>query len=140
MPNFRITVDIEGPPDHVWAVLLDVDRWPEWTSTVTSVQRLDPGPLTLGSKVKILQPKLSPAVWKVTELDEAERIFIWEAHDLGVTVKGLHQVEETAHGSRATFSLKYSGLLGHMMARQLRDLNWEYITAEAQGLKKRCES
>jgi uncharacterized membrane protein len=140
MPNFRFTVDIQAPPSTVWAVLLDVERWPEWTSTVTSVQLLDPAPLALGSRAKIQQPSLSLAVWKVTELDEEKGIFTWAARSLGVAVSARHQVEETENGSRVTLSLKYSGLLGLLMARQLRTLNWDYLTIEANGLKKRSES
>jgi len=36
-------VDIAAPPGGVWAVIADVERWPEWTPTVTRLQRLDRG-------------------------------------------------------------------------------------------------
>lgn len=139
MKDFRCTVEIDAPPERVWAVLLDVERWPEWTPTVTSVQRLDPGPLALGSRTRIIQPKLSPAVWKVTELNELERVFTWTARSLGIAVSGRHQVNWFRSGSCATISINYSGLLGRLMAHLLRELNWEYLTAEAQGLKWRSE-
>jgi carbon monoxide dehydrogenase subunit G len=42
---FSVTVEIPAPPDRVWAVLADIERWPEWTPTVTRIQRLDRGPL-----------------------------------------------------------------------------------------------
>jgi uncharacterized protein YndB with AHSA1/START domain len=38
--NFTITVDIDAPPDRVWAVMSDIERWPEWTPTVTSIARM----------------------------------------------------------------------------------------------------
>ena len=63
MSDFRYEVEIRVSPARVWAVLLDVERWPEWTTSVTRVQRMDLGPLTLGSRTRIWQPRLMPAVW-----------------------------------------------------------------------------
>jgi uncharacterized membrane protein len=31
------TIDIEAPVEQVWEVLREVERWPEWAPTVTSV-------------------------------------------------------------------------------------------------------
>ncbi len=139
MKDFRIAVEIHAPPERVWPVLLDVAHWPEWTPTVTSVQRLDPGPLAVGSRTRLVQPKLEPVVWKVAELDDLAHIFTWAFRGIGIAVTARHQVEWFKNGSFATLSIKYSGLIGRIMARQLRELNWEYLTAEADGLKRRCE-
>src|SRR5688500_14341659 len=38
--RFSTTTEIDGPPEVVFAVLTDIDRWPEWTATVTRVERL----------------------------------------------------------------------------------------------------
>jgi uncharacterized membrane protein len=140
MSNFRLVVEIFAPPERVWAVMLDVERWPEWTPTVTSAKRLEDGPLALGGRTKLVQPKLLPAVWRVTELDPRTGLFTWVTGRPGIKVTASHMVERTLDGSRVTNVLLYSGLLGALMARQLKQLNWDYLTAEAQGLKQRCES
>ena len=56
--DYEVSVDIDATPGEVWNVLTDVGRWPEWTPTVTRVERLDLGPFQVGSTVMIRQPKL----------------------------------------------------------------------------------
>ena len=139
MGNFRYTVEVFAPPERIWAVLVDVDRWPEWTPTVTRVERLEEGPLAVGSQTKIWQPQLTPVVWRVTVLDEAAGVFTWTTSKPGIQVTATHTIEANGDGVRVTLSLDYSGLVGVLMAWQLKDLNWDYLTREAAGLKQRCE-
>jgi hypothetical protein len=140
MADFRYAVEIQAPPSRVWSVLLDVERWPQWTTSVARVKRLEIGPLTLGSRTRIYQPRLSAAVWKVTALDEAHRSFSWSARTIGTKVLAVHQVEKYGTGCRVTLELYYSGILGALMSRLLRELNLDYLKREATGLKRYCEA
>ena len=139
MLDFRIAVDIKAPPDRVWAVMRDIERWPEWTPTVTSIRRLDAGTLAVGSRALIRQPKLPPARWQVTELDEDARTFTWMTRGPGMRLMARHWVEDNGSGSRATLSIQFSGLLGPLFARLTRDLNDRYLALEANGLRERSE-
>jgi uncharacterized membrane protein len=140
MLDFCIAVEIGAPPDRVWAVMRDIERWPEWTPTVTSIRRLDGGPLAVGSRALIRQPKLPPAKWQITELDEEERSFTWMTRGPGMRLKAKHWVEDNVGGSRATLSIQFSGLFGPLFARLTRKLNERYLVLEANGLKERSES
>jgi len=139
MPYFRQVVEIRSSPPHVWSILLDVERWPEWTTSVTKVQRMDIGPLTLGSRTRIWQPRLMPAVWQITSLDEPRHVFAWTTHVLGVKINARHQVEGLKSHSRVTLTLHYAGMAGALLARVYRNLNWDYLSREGNGLKQRCE-
>jgi len=140
MTDQQIEVEIQAPPDRVWAVMRDVERWPEWTPTVTSVRLLDRGPLAVGSRAVIRQPKLPPAKWRVTELDESGRNFTWVSAGPGVRVIARHWVEARGAASRATLSLRFTGVLAGLLAWLTRGLNDRYLALEADGLKRRSET
>jgi len=139
MRKFSISVEIQAPPERVWTVMSDVERWHEWTVSVKSIRRLDSGPLQIGSRAWIRQPKLPPALWKVSELDNG-RSLTWVSGSPGIRVLGKHSVEPTPTGSRATLSIHFGGVLGSLFGRLLRGLNEQYLAWEAAGLKRRSEN
>jgi hypothetical protein len=136
--TYRTAIDIAVTPAIVWNVIRDVERWPEWTPTVTSVRRRDTGPLAVGSEARIRQPRLPRADWRVTELEDG-RGFTWVTRSPGVQVTARHWVEARIGGSRATLSVTFAGLLGPVVGRLTRTLNECYLRLEAEGLKRRSE-
>lgn len=139
MKHFYSTSDIEAPPDRIWTALRDIDHWSEWTPTIRSIRRLDDGPLAVGTRAIVRQPKLLPARWRVTEIEEG-RGFTWITVGPGVLVTARHYIEGGARSSRVTLSLDFSGPLGAIVARLTRGLNARYLALEAQGLKKHVEA
>jgi uncharacterized membrane protein len=138
MRTFSISVDIQAPPSRVWAVMADVERWPEWTASVRSVKRLDSGRLVVGSRARIRQPRLPPALWKVVAVDEG-RSFTWISRAPGTQVTARHEVDPATGGSRATLSLRFDGLFGGLLARFTSGINRRYLGMESAGLKRRSE-
>ena len=140
MSDFRYEVEIRVSPARVWSVLLDVERWPEWTTSVTRIQRMEVGAISMGSRVRIWQPRLRPAVWCVTSLDEGRRVFGWTTRTLGVKIVGRHQVETLKNHSRVSLSLHYTGPLRAIAARFYGALTRDYLAREGNGLKQFCEN
>ena len=139
MNRFSITTDSPQAPGRVWAILVDVERWPEWTPSVSRNRRLDPGPLAVGSRARIHQPRLLPATWRIVELAEGRR-FTWVTGGPGVRAVAEHWVEPIYRGSRVTLSVRFEGLLASLVARLTRDLNRRYLELEAAGLRERSLS
>jgi uncharacterized protein YndB with AHSA1/START domain len=134
--RFSATVDVPAAPSQIWPVMTDVERWPEWTASTSRVRRLSAGPLAVGSRVRVHQPKLPPAVWRVTEFEPGAS-FTWLSVAPGVRVTACHAVEEISGGSRVTLSICYEGLFGSWLARWVGSLNGRYLEMEANGLKSR---
>ena len=136
--NYEITVDIDAPPERVWDVMIDVEKWPEWTQSMSSVKRLDSGDLREGSRVRIKQPKLAPTTMTVSHL-EPDKCFTWRTTAPGVEVTATHTILPEGKGSRVVLSLYFDGIVGGIIGRATRSLNERYIAYEAAGLKKRSE-
>jgi uncharacterized membrane protein len=133
---FVVTRHIDATPEVVWGVLADVARWPEWTPTITSVERLDDGPLRLGSRARVHQPRLRPAEWEVTALEDG-RSFTWVANAPGVATVGSHRAEPDATGTAVTLGIEQTGPLGLVAAVVWGRLTQRYIETEAASLEAR---
>ena len=139
MTFFQIESEINASPELVWATVRDVERWPEWTPTVTSVRLRTPPPLAVGSRAVIRQPKLPPALWRIVELDDSLRSFTWVNSAPGVRVVAKHLVVPFGESSRLRLSLRFEGLLAGILGFATCKLNNRYLAMEAQGLKSRVE-
>ena len=139
MTLFQIETEINASADLVWVTVRDVERWPEWTPTVTSVRLWTPPPLAVGSRALIRQPKLPPAFWRVVELDDSLRSWTWVNSAPGVRVVAKHLVVPSGERSRVRLSLHFEGLLAGILGFATRKLNNRFLAMEAQGLKSRVE-
>ncbi|MFC3890366.1 SRPBCC family protein [Lentzea rhizosphaerae] len=138
MPGLQHVVTIAAPPERVWEVVADVERWPERIPTVDEVERLDAGPLAVGSRTRLRQPRLPEAVWTVTELTDG-RSYTWESKSRGVTVVAAHLVEPHPEGSRLTLSLTVSGAMAGLGWLMTRKMTQQYVETEAASIKKAAE-
>jgi carbon monoxide dehydrogenase subunit G len=136
--RFEHAIEIAATPARVWEVYSDVERWHEWTDSITSVELLD-GPLRVGARARVRQPKLPVAVWSVTEYDEG-RSFTWVSGAPGLRTTGTHLVEPSGDGARAVARLDQEGLLGGLVGRLSKGLTERYLAMEAAGLKARSEA
>ena len=109
-------IEIAAPPALVWEVFADVERWPEWTASVTTLRALDGPGLAVGKRFEIKQPRLPRLVWEVTELVEGAS-WTWEQRSPGGRTIASHEVT----------------------ARLMRSTTKRYLELEAQGLKARSE-
>lgn len=138
--GFEFTTKIKASPEVVWAVMTDVERWPEWSPSMTKVTRLVSGPLVVGSQARIKQPRLRTMIWTVTELTPG-RSFVWEAKGPGLTlVAGHHLANEEGGVVQVTLTVEHRGLVGRLLAPLTSRLVRRNVHMEAEGLKRQSEA
>lgn len=129
---------IAARPGDVWAVLMDVESWPDWTASMREITRLDSGPLRVGSTVRVRQPTGRPMVFTITELTN-ERSFTWTASAAGTRSTGYHELTQTASGVRAVLTFALTGPMAWLGALLAGGRIRRYVDMEADGLKRRSE-
>ena len=133
----KASIVIDAPIEVVWSVFTDVERWPTWASSFTSVELID-GPMRLGGKARIRQPGLPTVVWQVTQWDPG-RSWTWTATSPGARTDASHVLTRAGSGTVAEQSIVASGPIGRLAAFVWRSLTRRYLAIEAAGLKQRCE-
>jgi uncharacterized protein YndB with AHSA1/START domain len=133
------SVEIDAPTSRVWDVFTDVERWPEWTASVTSLVALDGPGLAVGKRFEIKQPKLPKLVWEVTDLAPGVS-WTWAQRSSGGSTLAHHTLTPIAEGRTLVHqALDQQGLAGAIVGRLMRRTTRRYLELEAQGLKSRSE-
>ena len=132
------TIDINAPPERVWAVMTDVEKWPEWTESMKSVKRLEEGPFGLGSTARLRIRRAPTGVFKVTQFTEG-RSFTWENKSFGILGVASHVIEPDGAGSKVTLSVTFSGPMATLFKWMIVPPSRENVRMEAEGLKRRSE-
>ena len=136
--SFETTFDVDAPPSQVWFVTTDVERMPDWSTSMTKVVLHPSGPLAVGSTAQVTQPKLSTATWTVTEVVPGES-WTWETRASGARTIATHTVAAREGGSTVTLSVRMEGATAAAVWLMAGKLVRNYVTAEAHGLKTEGE-
>ena len=77
---YRTTVDVAAPAARVWSLVRDVEAWPTWTPTMSTVELQGPE-LEPGVPVRVRQPGRRPDLYTVLVVDGQR--FLWAARKPG---------------------------------------------------------
>jgi uncharacterized membrane protein len=133
------SIEIDAPAELVWQVFSDVENWPEWTASVTSVAGRDGTNLAVGKRFSIKQPGMSKLTWKVTDI-EPGLSWTWVQRAPGALARARHDVIARPDGRTVVRQqLDQRGVLGALVARLMVKKTKRFLELEAQGLKTRSE-
>lgn len=131
---------INAPVDTVWRLNTDVEAWPVLSpTTMQRVERLDDGPMRVGSQARVKQPVQRATIWTVTRVQPNE-LFEWETKLMGVHTVARHRLSEAEGGVRNHLSIEMTGrgsrLLGRLFAGRIRAA----ISTENRAFKTTAEA
>ncbi len=129
---------VHAAPERVWQLLVDVENWPAWTKSMRDIKRLDPGPLAVGSRSQVSQPKGRPTVWTVTEL-EPQRSFTWRAGQPGLAFEAVHRIDVADQQVRTTLEFAATGPLAWVARLVAGSRIRRWVDMESAGLRQAAE-
>jgi uncharacterized protein YndB with AHSA1/START domain len=139
MATFTRSIAIQAPIERVWTILADLERWPEWTASVRSVRALGSTPLGVGARYRVEQPKLKPADFTISDW-RPPHSFTWKMGTTALSAVAVHTLTPTPEGCRLELKLDFCGPLSWAVGVLAGKITREYMTLEAEGLKRRAES
>lgn len=137
--NTDSSIEIDAAASTVWDVFSDVERWHEWTASITRVVPLDGPEIEVGKRFEIKQPRMPNLVWEVTAVDPGTS-WTWRQRSPGATTFATHEVVPQGPGRTLVRQrIDQRGPVGVLVGLLTRRLTRRYLQLEANGLKARSE-
>ena len=139
MRRFETRVDVTASSSVVWNFMKDVEAWPTWTPTVTTVIALDGSELVVNRCFEVSQPGLPKATFVVTEFVDGTS-FTWQSKSGGVVSSAEHTVSvvDDSHCS-VTLSFEMSGMGASLVWAVAKKKIESFVQTEAASLKSAAE-
>ena len=127
--------EIAAPPEVVWDVLADFDRWPDWNPDVKSLE-LD-GPVAVGSAFRW---KTGPSrITSTLEAVERPSELGWTGKTFGARAVHVWSVEPHGGGTMVRTSESFEGFLPRLMRKRMQAMlnetledSLKHLAAEAK--------
>ncbi|MPY92241.1 MAG: hypothetical protein GEV08_03990 [Acidimicrobiia bacterium] len=103
------------------------------------MERLDTGPIRLGSTAKVKQPGQRAKVWTVTAV-EPDRRFAWTARVFGTDMTGTHTLAASDTGTSNTLNVDIAGRGSWFVGRRLGGQIRSSLPKENAGFKRVAEA
>lgn len=124
---------------RIWEVLSDLERWPQWTESIDTVQLLDSSALGVGSHILVKQPRLRATRWTITDW-KPPKSFTWETRSMGLRVTARHRINQEPSACKLELRLQLEGWLAPLVGAFAGRLIRRYMAMEATGIKSVSEA
>jgi uncharacterized protein YndB with AHSA1/START domain len=128
-------IDIAAPPDIVWDVLTQLDRWPQWNPDVKSMA-FD-GPLAPGSEFRW---KAGPGtIVSTLEQVEPPRFVRWRGRTMSIRAIHEWRLEPKDGGTAVETEESFYGLLARLLRGPLQKTLDKSLADGVEHLRREAE-
>jgi carbon monoxide dehydrogenase subunit G len=134
--KFSSSVEISAPPEKVFALVDNLEDWPQWIPSIKRIEKLTEGPLTVGSQIRVTAKSgiTIKLLMTIIEFIPGQR-GVMQGSVLGTRMTRYYTFEPVEQGTRLTAGGEVSGLLAFLVRRGGQRLSEEIV----QAAKKKIE-
>ena len=134
--KFSSTVEIDAPPEKVWALVNELEEWPQWISSIKRIEKLSEGPLGEGSQIRVTAKATITVslLMTITEFVPGQRAVL-QGKRLGTKMTRYYTFEPVNGGTRLTAGGEVSGLLAFLARRGGQAVSEEIVQAAKRKIE-----
>jgi carbon monoxide dehydrogenase subunit G len=116
---FESSIDINAPVEKVWALIDELEEWPQWMPSIKKIERVSAGPLTVGSQLSVtakvsgLTVRLSMTIIEFVP----QRTVVMQGKALGTNLTRFYNMKPVDGKTRVTVGGDVSGALAWLARR-----------------------
>ena len=136
--RFSSSIEVDAPVNKVWALIDELEEWPQWMPSIRKIERVSEGPLAVGSQISDTAKVRRLSVNLLMTITEfvPERSVVMQGRALGTNLTRFYFFESVNGKTKVTIGGEVSGLLAWLARRGGQAVSDEI----AQAAKKRLES
>ena len=135
--KFSSSLEIDAPPDKVWALVNELEEWPQWIPSIKSIEKLSEGPLGIGSQIRVTAKSTFTVslLMTITEFVPGQRAVL-QGKALGTKMTRYYTFEPVNQGTRLTVGGEVSGLLAFLARRGGQAVSEEIVQAAKRKIEE----
>jgi carbon monoxide dehydrogenase subunit G len=135
--RFESSIDINAPPERVWALIDKLEQWPQWMPSIKKIERHSKEPLTIGSQLSVTAKVSGLTITLLMTITKfvPERNVVMKGRVLGTNLTRFYNLKALDGATKATVGGEVSGALAWLARRGGQAVSDEI----AQAAKKKIE-
>ncbi len=134
--RFSSSIIINAPPDDVFALVDNLEDWPQWIPSIKKIEKVSEGPLREGSQIRVTARSgiTIELLMTLTEFIPGQR-GILEGSIWGTRMVRYYNFEAVEQGTKLTAGGEVTGLLAALVRRGGQRLSEEIVQAAKQKIE-----
>ncbi|UCG83191.1 MAG: SRPBCC family protein [Dehalococcoidia bacterium] len=134
--RFSASALINAPPEKVFALVDDLEGWPQWIPSIKKIEKITEGPLQEGSQIRVTVKSgiTIKLLMTITEFIPGQR-GVLEGSVLGTKMTRFYNLESIDDGTKLTAGGDVSGLLAFLIRRGGQRLSEEIVQAAKRKIE-----